>query len=238
MAQPFGNHFWKLVLLAVLLAGLMPVNSESAPRDVAVIPSTGTSGGLVRPIALSTARSPGYRTLSSFVASVRNGNAEQLAGVRARGAFSLPIVQQPSGKPAFVSNNPDVVTEFAMASKYGAIGLMAHNGLAGEVFFQLAKGQQVDLVFGDGSVRRFVVSSMYRYQALSPNSPYSNFVALDDPGTTISAADLFYKVFSSPNRLVFLTCIAKDGLETWGRYFVIAVPAPDMASMVKAQAVQ
>jgi hypothetical protein len=69
------------------------------------------------------------------------------------------------------------------------------------------------------------VKQILHYQALSPSSPYSDFLDLDDPnGTRISVETLFYKVYTQNGTLVLQTCIEANGNSSWGRLFVIAVP--------------
>mgnify|MGYP005847246307 CR=1 FL=1 len=72
------------------------------------------------------------------------------------------------------------------------------------------------------SVTQFRLASQY---ALSPNSPYSNFVNLDDPERKIiSVNDLFFSIYAQPGRLILQTCIEADGQPSWGRLFIIAAP--------------
>ena len=44
-------------------------------------------------------------TFSDFSRTVQNGDAKMLRGVYVENIFALPIVQQPSSSPAFVSTN-------------------------------------------------------------------------------------------------------------------------------------
>jgi len=64
------------------------------------------------------------------------------------------------------------------------------------------------------------------YQALKPNSPFSNFVDTSDPSRSVlSSADLFNRLYTTRDQLVFQTCIENEGEPSWGRLFVIASPA-------------
>jgi hypothetical protein len=110
-----------------------------------------------------------------------------------------------------------------MAADYGSTAFLAHNYLAGANFFQVSEGQVITLVYGDGSTADFVVQSIRRFQALSPNSTQSTFVDLEN-NQKLSAADLFYSMYNSDNPVVLQTCIANEGESSWGRLFVIAVP--------------
>jgi hypothetical protein len=172
--------------------------------------------------------------LGEFVGSVRNGSPDTLVGVYASGVLALPVVQQPANNPAFVSPKPGVLTQFEMASEYGSTGILAHNTLSGEEFTNFKAGQDVVLVFGDGTLKRYRISGTGTYQALSPRSPYSEFIDLEKEGARLSAADLFYKIYAQKGRLVFQTCIEANGDVSWGRLFVIAEPIKEnIASLMR-----
>ena len=164
------------------------------------------------------------REFDAFVQRVMNGDPNQIVGVYVEGTLALPVVQQPAGSPAWVSYNDDETTQFLLAYTIaGNIGLIAHNFLAGRYFFNLYPGQIVELVYGDGSVVEYEISTIDQYQALQPDSPYSDFVDLVS-GETISANDLFYRVYGGEHHLTFQTCISRDNNTEWGRLFPIAYP--------------
>lgn len=182
---------------------------------------------LFNPIsALATAGST--IDFSDFSRSVQNGQADVLTGVYVSNVMALPVVQQPYENAVFVSNNDNVVTQFRMASQFGIIGLLAHNHLSGSSFSQLAIGQEVRLVNGDGSVEYFVIAEVLRYQALQPTSPYSSFRNLDKD-ETLSAEEMFKQVYFGDRHVTFQTCIEAEGNPSWGRLFVIAIPKSENA---------
>lgn len=162
-------------------------------------------------------------SLSSFIASVRNGDAKALRGVYVRQVMALPIAQQPVGHAGYVSNNSRILTQFNMAAEAGNVGLLAHNYLAGAAFPQLAIGQEVNLIYGDGSVESFIVTDIQRYQALNPYSTTSNFRDLDT-NVSVSAQELFREVYRGDRHVTFQTCIEANGNASWGRLFIIAEP--------------
>lgn len=169
-------------------------------------------------------------TLSEFASAVRAPAESGLAGIYADGVFAYPIVQQPGGNAAYVSNKPGVLTSFSMASQYKTTGLLAHNTLAGADFKRLFVGQTLTLIYANGVMKSFEVIAVERYQALTPNSPYSEFVNLDIPGADrLSATNLFNHVYTPAQRLILQTCIAANGIGTWGRLFIIAIPKPKAA---------
>jgi hypothetical protein len=155
---------------------------------------------------------------------------KNLAAIYAPGSMYHPIIQQPADNPAYVSTRPGQITQFGMPSAYGAIGLLAHNNLAGADFFNLQPGQVIILIFTDGSQNRFRVTSIEEFQALSPFSPYSDFVDLDNH-QFLDSNRAFERVYEQPNRLVLQTCIAREGISSWGRLFVMAVPIQEMAGL-------
>lgn len=163
---------------------------------------------------------------SSFVESVKDGNATALKGVFVPSVLSYPVIQQPVGNPGFVSQNASVVTQFSMASEVGNVGLLAHNHLAGKSFMNLNVGDEVRLVYGDGTVEYFIVTDTLEYQALQPYSPYSEFRDLET-NQTLTAVDLFGKVYRGDRHVTFQVCIEANGIDAWGRLFVIAEPIPD-----------
>ncbi len=175
----------------------------------------------VRSSILKTDKKNGLPDLQAFIASVTNGQNGVPTGVYAPGVLALKIIQQPKDNAAFVSTQPDRLTQFRMASSYLTVGLLAHNFLAGAKFFNLQINQQIILVLGDGSLEYYKVSDIQAYQALSPTNPYSNFISPDGQ-KTLSSEEVFKQVYEKGNQLVFQTCIQKGDEDSWGRLFVIA----------------
>jgi len=163
---------------------------------------------------------------TTFAESVQDGKAGVLKGVYVSDVLAFPIVQQPVGNPGYVSQYPDAVTEFSMATEVGNVGLLAHNHLAGQTFTNLSVGDEVRLVYGDGQVEYFIVTETLEYQALQPYSPYSEFRDLET-SQTITADKLFREVYRGDRHVTFQVCIEADGVDAWGRLFVIAQPRPD-----------
>jgi hypothetical protein len=147
-----------------------------------------------------------------------------LSRVRVENVLDLPIVQQPPDEPYYVSDRNGEATQFAMVTEYGSTGLLAHNTLSGNLFEELAVGQEVQLVYQNGTVESFVITQVLHFQALQPKSVSSTFRNLDR-NETLSAGEMFERIYKGENRLVFQTCIAAQGSLSWGRLFVIAIPA-------------
>ncbi len=163
-------------------------------------------------------------SLAEFSSKVTNGNSHQVVGLYVDKKIAHLVTQQPSDQPGYVSSDSDVLTQFAMASQYGSIGLLAHNYLAGRSFFNLEAGDILILIYGDGHQEYYQIQAINQYQALEPNSPYSSFIDLDSPATTIPVTELFNTIYNAHSRLVLQTCIEANNEPSWGRLFVIAEP--------------
>jgi hypothetical protein len=161
--------------------------------------------------------------LNLFVSQVTNGQADELRGVYVPGIFAARVIQQPDGNDEFVSSRQNILTQFELASQFGATGLLAHNDLAGERFFLLNKGRIFYLVYGDGQIAAFIVTEILRYQALEPNNTSSKFMNLENYDL-LTAPELFSKVYTRSRQVIFQTCIAEGENLSWGRLFVNAEP--------------
>ncbi|NPV85736.1 MAG: hypothetical protein HPY45_06975 [Anaerolineae bacterium] len=160
----------------------------------------------------------------AFVESVKNGVSSQIVGVYVDGVLALRVVQQPPNDPGYVSIRDGEATQFRLAATIANnIGLLAHNYLAGKQYFNIREGDLIQVVYGDGRVEEFEVTRILQYQALSPDSPTSDFVDLQN-GATLSATNLFYEVYGGAYHLTLQTCIARDNDSEWGRLFIIAEP--------------
>lgn len=165
--------------------------------------------------------------LDTFVEDVKNGQADELRGIYIPGILAAPVVQQPNGRADFVSSWENVVTQFSLASKVGSTGLLAHNDLAGRNFLLLKTGQEFYLIYGDGQVAAYVISEVLQYQALEPNNISSEFIDLQDTGSTLSARQLFRQIYDKPGQVILQTCITINDDPSGGRLFVIAKPLLD-----------
>lgn len=159
--------------------------------------------------------------LFQFVTRVITGKENVITGVYADDVLAYPVVQQPAGSAAYVSTQDSVVTQFALAAQYGNVGILAHNYLAGSSFFNLSSGQDIYVVYGNGETAHYVITAVRRFQALQPYSPYSEFIDLDT-NVRYTSSKLFHEVYGRSETLVLQTCIAADGIDSWGRLFVIA----------------
>jgi hypothetical protein len=157
---------------------------------------------------------------------VTDENTSLISSVSVPKAFSYTVIQQPEDNPYYVSSSKYLVTEFGLARKYGTIGLLAHNNLAGKSFKRLNLDQEINIVQKDGHPDRYIVSAIYRFQALDSTNTESRFVDLDSK-ETLTATELFNKMYTGGPHLTFQTCIYARGDPSWGRLFVIAMPAAE-----------
>lgn len=160
-------------------------------------------------------------TLVSFIAEVHNGEGQTVVGVYSPDHFALPVLQQPLNQAGYVSATENTITQFQLAKQFNSIGLLAHNYAAGKYYFQLEPGNQLYIIYGDGSFKLFEIASIAAYQALQPASPYSSFRNLTT-GQILSAGDLFYATYGLENTVIMQTCIERDNEPSWGRLFLIA----------------
>ena len=195
------------------------VAEEVAPAAAETIGNEVVASNPVETVAVSAPVST-VSGLAAFAAKVTNGNGGQITGLYSENLFALSVVQQ-SGDASYVSTAGNTTTQFSMAS---GLGFLAHNYLSGSLFFYLYGGAPITVVYGDGHTQSYRVTQIRKFQALSPDSPYSDFVDLAS-GSTLSATDLFYATYGVGGQLVLQTCIAANGNSSWGRLFVIATPA-------------
>lgn len=199
-------------------AAALPVTGEATQATYSIyLPIVVNGASVTTPSAAPMPSS------DAFIASVADGQAGLVRGVYVPDVLALPVRQQPADNPTYVSPESGVATQFAVAASFGVTGLLAHNYLAGAKFFKLAEVQDVLIVYGDGTVKRYRVTAIYRYQALDPYSPYSDFLDLST-GEAKSAGEVFMQVYTGGDHVTFQTCIANNGNPSWGRLFVMATP--------------
>jgi hypothetical protein len=179
-------------------------------------------------IPLRFAEATGGRALpefSDFVASVRNGQAGVVRGVYAPGVLAFPVYQQDENDPGYVSDVDGVVTQFDLAARNKVIGLLAHNTLAGASFTNLAIGQEVRIVYGDGKVAYFIVNQLNRFQALPRKNQIAGYLDLSTD-KLFNTQDIFSMFYQGGIHVTFQTCIKKGDETSWGRLFITAIPVP------------
>jgi hypothetical protein len=190
-----------LTFCLVLSSEMMPTSARADSMEISRTPAT---------------------PLMRFAHLVSNGEA-RVTGVYVPSHFSFPVVAQPEDDFTYVSTIDNTLTEFGLATEYDNIGLLAHNYLAGRDFFSLTVGVPLYLIYGGGRIEAFKVTEVLQYQALDPESPYSDFRDLVS-GVTLTATEMFAKVYTGSFHVTFQTCIRRGSDPSWGRIFVIAKP--------------
>lgn len=164
------------------------------------------------------------RIFDQFIQDLKNGEPETIVGLWVENVLALEVVYQPSNNPGYISSIDDIATYFLYPWKNaGNHGLLAHNYLAGRYFFDVRIGDIITLVFGDGNYMDFEVTDIKEYQALQPQSPYSDFINLDT-GEQETAKSLFIDVYMGDFHTTLQTCIANGAETEWGRQFTLAPP--------------
>lgn len=165
--------------------------------------------------------------LQSFIDSVANNHPDQVVGVFVPGRFALPVLQQPVDDINYITPFDGALTQYAPPLDDNVVSLLAHNFLAGRVFFDLQVGDSVTLVYGDGHLAHYLVDTIDTYQALSPLDPYSDFIDQADlSGSLQTFLQVYDRYYRTSGQVVFQTCIEKNGDLSWGRIFVVARPLP------------
>jgi len=200
--------------------------AETDPLTVAI---PFTYGGLVEGYDLQLAGlsawqvAPDLPDPQSFIACLYNGQSDVIRGVFIQDVLALPVVQQPEDNLNYVSDRLDGLTQFQMAAEFGITGLLAHNNLSGKDFFMLQPDQEVWVIYGDKAVRKYKVFEIDTFQKLEPFSPQSDYLDLST-NIKLSTSEMFRRFYRGEHRLIFQTCLEKDGLLNWGLLFVTAIP--------------
>ena len=202
---------------------ILTLMNSGVNRIASDIPNTGNDAFYFMPILESVKSNSSLLSIDDFASSITDGDSGSIRGIYASDVFALRVIQQPSNQPNFVSTIEGVATQFKDAYKYGSIGLLSHNFLSGKLFYQLKIGDMIQLIYGDGSVKKYSVESIHQFQALQPENPRSTFVDLTN-GAKLSSTNLFLKMYAGQGRLVLQTCIQNGDELSWGRYFVISKP--------------
>lgn len=206
-----------LVRLTFLLA--LGVTLSTYPANISILPTDLKVGS-------QHIYQPGSKDLlplADFIHQVTNGVAGRVTGIYSSGIFAMPVVQQLDGNSDFISTVPDTITQFKPASNFGSLGFVAHNTLAGSLFPNIRESDTLVIVYGDGSYQSFRVSQIRRFKAVTPDSPYSDFIDLTH-GVLLTYEELFYQTYGISGQVVLQTCIAAEGNGSWGRLFIIAIP--------------
>jgi hypothetical protein len=166
---------------------------------------------------------PADPSLDVFIHQVANGQAGVVRGLFVQNLLALRILQQPINDPGYVAREEGTATQYFRAGLSGTVGLLAHNYLSGQLFFNLTKGQDLVLIFGDGKAEKYQVSEINDFERLTRSDMNSNFLELSTNQTT-TATQVFARYYQKNHALTLQTCIARDGVADWGVRFILANP--------------
>lgn len=243
--NPLTHSIRYILILSVMIASSSTAvvqkhppplsNDERSPREKSIslkpqIPATGMGYTemtsiihLPPPTTGSWTSRDHLPSLWDFLKGIVNGDSQVVSGVYVPGFLAFPVVQQPRGNTGYVSEKPETITQFQLAARNDVIGLLAHNYLSGREFYRLVDGLEVMLVMGDGSIQRYQITGLHRYQKLTPGSNWSHYIDLES-GEEYTTYQVFNQFYKGEHHITFQTCLEKDGLETWGVLFIVAEP--------------
>jgi hypothetical protein len=161
--------------------------------------------------------------LMGFIANVFNGLENEISGIFIPEVLALPVVHQPGGNSAFVSDDYETITLFSSASLQGVIGLLAHNYLSGSLFYNIQMEDIVYVVYGDGSIKRYQIDSIEQYQRLERSNLRSSFQDLLSD-RIFSSDEIFERYYRGQDKITFQTCLERYGINNWGLTFTTASP--------------
>lgn len=235
-----------LVCLAIIPL-LIPVTSlshlsagpqlsiPSSEKNIQKLPGD-RAGAILAPTAVynqttaddwqSTPKQPGGAELPSFQdvwAGFLEEDVAKASWVSVEGGFSLPIIQQPPGKVTYVSNKPDIITQFNRPALNGVTALLAHNYRSGKEFYNLTIGQRITVTYNGMLERDYQVVSIDSFQKLNNASGYSNLIDLKTEAE-LTSTDVYNRFYWGAHRVTFQTCLEREGRLDWGLYFVVATP--------------
>jgi hypothetical protein len=211
------------------IGSLAPVSTDvqSQPRELPITAAIDLTSQTFLPLISTTGIvAPSVappNQLHDFIELVANGQNQILRGVYVEGVLALPVVQQPQENSGYVDTTLGTVTQFQSAAKYGVTGLLAHNYLSGDLFFSLERDQEVNLVYGDARIGRYIIVDIQSFQKLAGDVSNSYYVNLDT-GEKLSTTELFNLMYTGGDKVTFQTCIKKDNDWSWGRIFINATP--------------
>lgn len=158
-------------------------------------------------------------TGKSVLQKTNKSNAGKIiAEVTVPGVLSYQVVQSGNNVPTNWS-----IGQYAYASNKGALGLLAHNYLAGRSFFSLYPGLEITVTYDNGNTQIFVIKNILRYKASNPDDFSKSFITNNGEGKKITAKSVFNQAYKQ-NWVTFQTCISAEGSTSWGLLFVQAVP--------------
>lgn len=218
-----------LIILALVLA-ISPGEPASLPETGRPVPApldlfVDLPDGVETGRGTSTAwvdENHEHARLRAWIAGLPEGDPDTVISVFVPDILAQPVVPQRSSLD--VTIDPQEISQFRLAQTYGSIGLLAHNYLIGAKFFEIEVGDRAYAIYGDGHYDVYQVTEIADYQAINLYV-YRDLIT----NARLDQYALVDKIYGAKNdRLVFQTCIEKDGALSWGRRFVLAQLVEEM----------
>lgn len=153
---------------------------------------------------------------------------EQAKRLYVPGIMDFRVVQQRSGNYGYVSTRKDTLTQFSITDRE-VIGLLAHNHLAGQYFYELMQGDLLTVFGSQQTQLHFRITHIIKLRALDPQSYHSEFEDLRT-GRIMTAKEVFQRFYTGFPHLTLQTCVELDGVMNAGRMFIVAIPSADPQS--------
>ena len=162
-------------------------------------------------------------TFISLLSSLLLGIASVMAGAADTqvymNGYYLDTVSQNSA--TYVSTEPFELTELNQN------GYLAHNWLAGKLFYDLKIGDEV-VIIRDGKHDRYSVTEILQYQVLDNGNNIREYVNLSS-GEWLTETQLFERAYKD-GKTTYQTCIKRGDNWSWGRLFLITSPSENVLS--------
>jgi hypothetical protein len=160
--------------------------------------------------------------LHQLLARLEADPAKFVSGIYAPGIFALPIIEQPADNDIYVSVKRNLVTLFGDAAENGVTGLLAHNFLAGALFYNLEIGGELWLVDGEEETTGYTVTNIEQFQKIDGGEAdtYINLRTQE----SMSTSEVFDRFYTGEPHLVLQTCLEEDDDPSWGLTFIVAQP--------------
>lgn len=212
-----------LVFVALLAAqaqpSLQPVAAQARKASTRLV--TGIAGGR-RPLGSALWRSDAANeSLSELINRLTSRQDLFQLGIYVPGVMALPVIQQPENNSLFVSTKRSVLTQFNEANANGILGLLAHNFLAGGLFYNIGLGQDIWIIEDIDTFKHYRVSSIEQYQRVKKAGAPDEYIDLNT-NEELSTREVFSRYYAGEHHLTLQTCLEREGDGDWGLTFIVA----------------
>lgn len=160
--------------------------------------------------------------LQALLARMSTEPGAYAGGLYVPDEFAFPIVAQPEDQDLYVSTKRNLLTLFRAAQQNGVTGLLAHNFLAGALFYDLEIGQEVWVVESEQKQRAYKITRIEQFQKIT-GAQDEVFIDLRT-NDAMSTSEVFDRFYTGEPHLTLQTCLEGEGDPSWGLTFIVAVP--------------